>query len=57
MTSTSTDKGTPAVTPAPGAAPEGTKLRYKCLIIDHDDTAVDSSATVHHPAHVKSMVC
>jgi len=30
-------------------------VRYRCLIIDHDDTAVDSSREVHHPAHVRSM--
>jgi len=30
-------------------------LRYKCLILDHDDTAVDSSATIHYPAHLEAM--
>ncbi len=30
-------------------------LRYTCLILDHDDTAVDSSATVHYPAHVEAL--
>ncbi len=30
-------------------------LRYACLILDHDDTAVDSSSTVHYPAHVEAM--
>jgi beta-phosphoglucomutase-like phosphatase (HAD superfamily) len=30
-------------------------MRYRCLIIDHDDTAVDSAREVHHPAHVRSM--
>lgn len=30
-------------------------LRYACLILDHDDTAVDSTATVHYPAHVEAM--
>jgi len=30
-------------------------MRYRCLIIDHDDTAVDSTREVHHPAHVRSM--
>lgn len=24
-------------------------MRYKCLIFDHDDTVVNSTATVHHP--------
>ena len=30
-------------------------LKYKCLILDHDDTAVNSSATIHFPAHLKVM--
>jgi len=30
-------------------------MRYRCLIIDHDDTAVDSTRRVHHPAHVRTM--
>lgn len=30
-------------------------LRYRCLLLDHDDTAIDSTASVHHPAHVASM--
>lgn len=30
-------------------------LRYKCLVIDHDDTAVDSTASIHYPAHVEVM--
>lgn len=34
---------------------EESATRYRCLILDHDDTAVDSSARVHHPAHVRSM--
>jgi phosphoglycolate phosphatase/pyrophosphatase PpaX len=29
--------------------------RYRCLVIDHDDTAVDSTASVHYPAHVRGM--
>lgn len=32
-----------------------TDLRYKCLILDHDDTAVDSTASIHYPAHVEIM--
>lgn len=31
------------------------KLRYTCLIIDHDDTAVDSSEEIHYPAHLEMM--
>lgn len=30
-------------------------LRYKCLAIDHDDTAVDSTTAIHYPAHVEAM--
>ncbi len=30
-------------------------LRYRCLIIDHDDTVVDSSASVHFPAYLEMM--
>jgi phosphoglycolate phosphatase/pyrophosphatase PpaX len=30
-------------------------LRYRCLVLDHDDTAVDSTATIHYPAHVEVM--
>ncbi len=30
-------------------------IRYKCLILDHDDTAVDSTAEIHYPAHVKVL--
>lgn len=30
-------------------------LRYKCLLLDHDDTAVKSTETVHYPAHLESL--
>jgi beta-phosphoglucomutase-like phosphatase (HAD superfamily) len=30
-------------------------LRYKCLILDHDDTAVNSTASIHYPAHLAVM--
>ena len=30
-------------------------LKYPCLVLDHDDTAVDSTATVHYPAFVAYM--
>jgi phosphoglycolate phosphatase-like HAD superfamily hydrolase len=30
-------------------------LRYRCIVIDHDDTAVDSTATIHYPAHVEVL--
>ncbi len=29
--------------------------RYKAVILDHDDTAVNSTSTVHYPAHVAFM--
>lgn len=28
---------------------------YRCLVLDHDDTAVDSSRTIHYPAHIEVM--
>ena len=30
-------------------------LRFRCLLIDHDDTAVDSTAAVHYPAHLEAL--
>ena len=24
-------------------------MRYRCLVFDHDDTTVNSTATIHHP--------
>jgi beta-phosphoglucomutase-like phosphatase (HAD superfamily) len=30
-------------------------LSYRCLLIDHDDTAVDSMAVVHYPAHLEAL--
>jgi phosphoglycolate phosphatase len=30
-------------------------LPYRCLIIDHDDTAVDSTPVVHYPAHLEAV--
>ena len=30
-------------------------LRYKCLVLDHDDTAVMSTATVHYPSFVEVL--
>ncbi len=32
-----------------------TAVKYKCLILDHDDTAVDSTASIHYPAHLEMM--
>jgi beta-phosphoglucomutase-like phosphatase (HAD superfamily) len=30
-------------------------IRYRCLLLDHDDTAVNSAASVHYPAHLESL--
>lgn len=30
-------------------------LKYPCLVLDHDDTAVNSTATVHYPCFVEYM--
>ncbi len=30
-------------------------LKYKCLVLDHDDTVMDSTAHVHHPAFLVSL--
>ena len=30
-------------------------MAYKCIILDHDDTVVDSTATVHYPAFLAYM--
>lgn len=31
------------------------KMKYKCLILDHDDTVVDSTATIHYPAFLEAL--
>jgi beta-phosphoglucomutase-like phosphatase (HAD superfamily) len=31
------------------------RLPYRCIFIDHDDTAVDSTGAVHYPAHVAAL--
>ena len=31
------------------------KLRFPCLVLDHDDTTVNSTATVHYPSFVVYM--
>ena len=31
------------------------KLKYRCLVLDHDDTTVNSTATVHYPCFVEYM--
>ena len=30
-------------------------LKYKCLVIDHDDTAVKSSPEIHYPCFIKTV--
>jgi phosphoglycolate phosphatase-like HAD superfamily hydrolase len=30
-------------------------IRYKCLVIDHDDTSVDSTPHIHYPAFLEAM--
>ncbi len=30
-------------------------MKYSCLLIDHDDTSVNSSPSIHHPAHIEQM--
>ena len=27
-------------------------MKYRCLVFDHDDTVVNSTATIHHPCFV-----
>ena len=30
-------------------------MRYRCLILDHDDTSVRSTAEIHYPSYVEAM--
>ncbi|MCQ2413897.1 MAG: HAD-IA family hydrolase [Clostridia bacterium] len=30
-------------------------MKYKCLVLDHDDTVVDSTATVHFPCFIEYL--
>lgn len=30
-------------------------MKYRCIIIDHDDTAVNSTACIHYPAHLEVL--
>lgn len=32
-----------------------TNLKYQCLILDHDDTVMDSTAHIHYPAFVATL--
>lgn len=36
-------------------APREETTRYRCLILDHDDTAVDGTRRLHYPAHLQAM--
>lgn len=31
------------------------RLRYACLVFDHDDTVTDSTRYVHHPAFLEAL--
>ena len=31
------------------------ELKYRCLVLDHDDTTVNSTATIHYPCFVEYM--
>lgn len=31
-------------------------MKYKCLILDHDDTVVDSTQTIHYPSFIKALL-
>jgi phosphoglycolate phosphatase/pyrophosphatase PpaX len=37
------------------AHPYNEYVRYRCILIDHDDTAVDSTEAVHYPAHLEAL--
>ena len=30
-------------------------MKYKCLILDHDDTAVKSTPNIHYPSFVEAL--
>ena len=30
-------------------------MKYRCLVVDHDDTVVNSTATIHYPAFIEYM--
>jgi phosphoglycolate phosphatase/pyrophosphatase PpaX len=30
-------------------------LNYRCLVVDHDDTSVMSTPSIHYPAHVEAL--
>ena len=30
-------------------------MKYKCLVLDHDDTVVESTASMHYPSFVETI--
>ena len=30
-------------------------MKYKCLVLDHDDTVVNSSYTIHYPSFIEYL--
>ena len=30
-------------------------MKYKCLLLDHDDTVMDSTAQIHFPAFLEAL--
>ena len=30
-------------------------MKYKCIILDHDDTVVNSTATIHYPSFIEYL--
>ena len=30
-------------------------MKYKCLVLDHDDTVVNSTATIHYPCFIEFL--
>ena len=30
-------------------------MKYKCLVLDHDDTVVNSSASIHYPSFIEYL--
>ena|GEM_PF-38227 len=45
----------PANACSTGSSCQGRTLRYKCIFLDHDDTAVDSTPSIHYKAHIEVM--
>jgi hypothetical protein len=33
----------------------GTMLRYKCILLDHDDTIVESTKEIHYPSFLETL--